>query len=42
MALIDTVNNEVESILSTTWDERSGNVIPDTTDVVLKNGAVKW
>jgi class 3 adenylate cyclase len=41
MALIDTVKDEIESILSITWDERSGNVIPETTDVALKNGAVK-
>lgn len=41
MALLDTVNDEVESILSISWDERSGNVIPETTDVALKNGAVK-
>lgn len=41
MALIDTVKDKVESILGISWEERSGNVIPDTTDVALKNGAVK-
>ncbi len=41
MAILDTVKDEVDSILSISWDERSGNVIPDTNDVALKNGAVK-
>ena len=41
MALLDTLTEEVENILDISWEERSGNVIPDTTDVALKNGAVK-
>ena len=41
MALIDTLTSEVESILDISWDERSGNVIPETDDIALKNGAVK-
>ncbi|HYF04131.1 MAG TPA: adenylate/guanylate cyclase domain-containing protein [Patescibacteria group bacterium] len=41
MALLDTLTSEVDTILNITWDERSGNVIPETTDVVLRNGAVK-
>lgn len=41
MALVDTLTSEVETILEIEWDERSGNVIPETDDVALKNGAVK-
>lgn len=41
MALIDTLKSEVEIILDITWNERSGNVLPDTDDVILKDGAVK-
>lgn len=41
MAIIDTLTDEVDNILDISWDERSGNVIPDTGDVALKNGAVK-
>lgn len=41
MALVDTLTSEVETILGIEWDERSGNVIPETDDVALKNGAVK-
>lgn len=41
MALIDTLIEEVENILDIEWDERSGNVIPETRDITLKNGAVK-
>jgi class 3 adenylate cyclase len=41
MALLNSLTEEVETILDIAWDERSGNIIPDTTDVVLKNGAVK-
>ena len=41
MAMIDTITEEVDNILSISWDERSGTVIPETTDVSLKNGAVK-
>jgi class 3 adenylate cyclase len=40
MALLNTLTEEVENILRIKWEERSGNVIPDTTDVALKNGAV--
>lgn len=40
MALVDTLTSEVETILEIEWDERSGNVIPETDDVALKNGAV--
>lgn len=41
MAIIDTVTDEVNSILSISWEERNGNIIPETNDVALKNGAVK-
>lgn len=41
MALLDTLTEEIENILDIQWDERSGNVIPDSNDVTLKNGAVK-
>lgn len=41
MALADTLTTEVETVLTIEWDERSGNVIPDTDNVALKNGAVK-
>ena len=41
MAFNDTIKEEVDKILSISWESRSGNVIPDTADVALKNGAVK-
>jgi hypothetical protein len=41
MALVDTLTSEVETILKIEWHERSGNVILETDDVTLKNGAVK-
>lgn len=41
MAIIDTITEEVNNVLNIAWDERTGNVIPETTDVALKNGAVK-
>lgn len=41
MAIADNLTEEIETILSTTWDSRDGTVIPDTTSVTLKNGAVK-
>ena len=41
MALLNTLTEEVNNILNITWEERSGNVVPDTTDIALKNGAVK-
>lgn len=41
MAILDTLESEVNSILSISWNERNGTVIPETTDIVLKDGAVK-
>ncbi|MFC7049521.1 adenylate/guanylate cyclase domain-containing protein [Emcibacter nanhaiensis] len=35
------LTEKMEEILSTTWDVRTGNVIPDASDVKLKDGAVK-
>lgn len=35
------LSDEMESILSTKWDVRDGNVVPKSEDVALKNGAVK-
>lgn len=41
MAIIDTITEEVDEILGVKWIERNGIVIPDTSDVALKDGAVK-
>lgn len=41
MALFDTLKTEIENTLSIDWSERNGNVIPDSTTVALKDGAVK-
>ena len=41
MAISDTIKKEIENILNISWSERTGNVIPETADVALKNGAVK-
>lgn len=41
MAWKETLTSEVETILETKWDERSGNVVPESDDVVLKDGAVE-
>ena len=41
MAILDTLETEVNSILSISWNERNGTVIPETTDIALKDGAVK-
>src|SRR5690606_7538528 len=41
MAIIDTITEEVNNVLNIAWDERTGTIIPETTDVALKNGAVK-
>lgn len=41
MAVIDTITEEVDNILGVKWVERNGIVIPDTSDVALKDGAVK-
>lgn len=41
MALKDTLQDNVSTILNTAWDVRDGNVVPTTDDVKLKDGAVK-
>jgi len=41
MSRVDTLTDEIETILSTKWDERDGNVVPESTDIVLTDGAVK-
>lgn len=37
----DSFSTSMETILTTNWDVRDGNVIPNASDVALKNGAVK-
>lgn len=41
MALKDELTQRVDNILSVTWDVRDGQVVPDTADVNLSNGAVR-
>jgi adenylate cyclase len=41
MALADTLSSDIDSIFSTPWDTRDGQVVPKTEDVALKGGAVK-
>lgn len=41
MAWVDTLTNEIEDLLSTTWNERDGNVIPTTETISLTDGSVK-
>lgn len=41
MALSDDLANEVQKIISTTWDKRDGRKIPETEDFALAGGAVE-
>lgn len=41
MSWVEVLSDEMETILSTKWDERDGNVVPETENIALKNGAVK-
>ena len=41
MAWVDDLTSEIETILSTTWDKRSGNIVPESEDITLKGGAVE-
>ncbi len=41
MTWVNTLTAEVETLLTTKWDVRSGNVVPESEDIVLKDGAVK-
>jgi len=40
MAWVETLTSEIETILSTKWDERNGNVVPESDGVALGDGAV--
>jgi adenylate cyclase len=40
MAILDTIKTELNGILETVIDERSGTVIPESESVLLRNGAV--
>lgn len=39
-ALVDTFNETITTVFDTVWDKRDGRVVPETDDVVLRNGAV--
>jgi adenylate cyclase len=41
MALKADLQARINEILTVDWDIRDGNVVPETKDVVLKNGAVR-
>lgn len=41
MTWLKTLEQRVDDVLSTEWQERFGRVVPTTEDVVLKNAAVK-
>ena len=41
MALSDTLSDEIDSVLSQTWDVRDGLVVPDTESIALAGGGVK-
>jgi class 3 adenylate cyclase len=41
MTWVEILTNEAEENLSTKWDERAGNVVPESDTVTLKDGAVK-
>lgn len=41
MALKDTLETEITRIFDTTWSSRDGQVVPETDDVALANGAVR-
>lgn len=41
MGFAEDLADSVDEILSATWNERKGTVVPKTDDVALKNGAVK-
>jgi len=42
MALVDDLTNEAQSILSQTWSIRDGQVVPETDDIALAGGGVKF
>jgi class 3 adenylate cyclase len=41
MGIQEEVANAVNDICTVTWNERTGQVIPETDDVVMRNGLVK-
>lgn len=41
MAIAETLEEDIDSVLSQTWDIRDGQVVPETEDVVLAGGGVK-
>lgn len=40
MSLKDDINSSIDQIVSASWNERDGTVVPDSDDVALTNGAV--
>jgi adenylate cyclase len=41
VSLSDDISKSITTILDATWNIRDGQVVPETDDVVLANGAVK-
>lgn len=41
MSWIEVITKETNEIFTTKWDERNGNVIPESDNVALSDGAVK-
>lgn len=41
MGLSDDVKAGVDGVLAPEWNERKGNVVPETEDIALKDGAVR-
>jgi adenylate cyclase len=40
MGLADDVETGIDGVLAPAWSSRDGTVVPETSDIVLKNGAV--
>ena len=38
MAVADAVEEDIDDVLSDTWDIRDGQVVPETEDVALSGG----
>lgn len=41
MALADKLETDISTVFNTTWSTRDGQVVPETEDVALSNGAVR-
>jgi len=41
MATIDDIKNDVDTVIATPWNKRSGNKVPSSEDVALSGGAVE-